>query len=204
MAPLILAGIAYAIITFKDNKSSKILFAWLLIFPIPAALTWEGIPHATRSIAGIGVFEIFAALGAVFLFDHLTKSMGRKIAISVSVIFLLFSVSSVKGFADDYFLKYPVQSTAWFESGLSETFKFIKQKQDSYDYIVITPSLDQARTYAAFYMNLDPEIVQDKNYGKIVMCEPSKCNLKGKLLLLRRASEFPYGTILGTFKNAAG
>lgn len=204
MAPLVLAGIAYAIKIYKGDKMHRALFSWFLIFPVGAALTWEGIPHATRSIAGLGLFEIFAALGVFFLFDIFRKNGGRKMAAAIIIIFLFFAVSNVKDFMDDYFLKYPAQSTAWFESGLPETFEFIKQEQDSYDYIVLTPSLDQARTYAAFYLNIDPRIVQNDNYGKIAMCEVPQCNLNGRLLLLRRSGEISYGKILKTFKDVSG
>lgn len=204
MAPLILAGIAYAIISFKENKSRKLLFAWFFLFPVAAALTWEGIPHATRSIVGVGLFEMLAALGVIFLFNALKERGGKIFAVAVSIVFIFFSIFEINGFMDAYFVKYRTQSTAWFESGLSKTFEFIKQKQDLYDNVVLTPSLDQAPTYAAFYLNIDPEIVQNENYGKIVVCQPSNCILKGKSLILSRANEMPYGNVLMTFKNAAG
>lgn len=204
MAPLILAGIASAIIFFRNKKSGKVLFAWLLLFPVAAALTWEGIPHATRSVAAVGVFEIFAAIGAISLFVYVRERAGRKIAIMISIVFVIFAASNAWKFLNDYFYKYPAQSTAWFESGLGDAFNFIKQKQGSYDTVVLTSSLDQAKTYAAFYLNIPPKIVQSGSYGKIIQCDPSICNLKGKVLILERAGEPQNGTVLHVSKNAAG
>jgi len=204
MAPLILAGIAHVLIFFRNEKSGKLLFVWLAIFPVAAALTWEGIPHATRSITALGLFEIFAALGAVSLFDYVRKLTDQKIAIAVSIAFLFFAASDIGGFLNEYFFKYPAQSAAWFESGLDNAFNFIRQKQDLYDTIALTAGLDQAKTYAAFYLNLPPEIAQSGAYGKIIQCKNYGCDLKGRVLMLKRIDEPQYGAILHVSKNAAG
>lgn len=207
-APLLLAGIAACLLSF--DKRSKLLFAWLILFPVTAALTFEGSPHAIRSIVGIGLFELFAVAGAAWLFDLTRRLAGHRIAIMSGFLFLLLAGANAFIFTGDYFSKYPAQSSVWFESGLGDAFKFVGQRQGEYDYVVLTPRLDKAWIYAAFYLGIEPELVQKGDYGKIIQCNPSSCDLRGRLLLLERISEPEHisqsgqNVLLLTVKNAAG
>lgn len=201
LVPLMLAGIVAGLLS-RDNKS-KLLFAWLLLFPVTAALTYEGAPHAIRSIVGVGLFELFAAAGAVLLFDLAKKLAGYKIALMAGFVFLLLAGANVCMFSSDYFSKYPAQSAAWFDGGLNDAFEHVKQTQEEYDYIVLSPRIYQAKIYAAFYLGIPPELVQAGDYGKIVQCELSSCGLKGRILLLERAQDKKTGCYF-LFKDAAG
>ncbi|MDF1532767.1 MAG: hypothetical protein SCH66_14890 [Methanolobus sp.] len=196
-----LAGIVAGLLSL--DKKSKLLFAWLLLFPVTAALTYEGSPHAIRSIVGVGLFELFAAAGAVLLFAHAKRLAGHKIAVMAGCMFLLLAGANVWMFSSDYFSKYPEQSAAWFDSGLGDTFESVKLKQGEYDYIVLSPRIYQAKIYAAFYLGIPSELVQAGDYGKIVQCELSSCGLKGRILFLERAQETQKCCYI-LFKDAAG
>jgi 4-amino-4-deoxy-L-arabinose transferase-like glycosyltransferase len=72
-----------------------ILISWLLIMTIPAALTYEGIPHALRTIGTIPVIYIFAALGACQTYNWLkSKISDKKLLTVVCLLFLSFLISS--------------------------------------------------------------------------------------------------------------
>jgi len=72
-----------------------ILISWLLIMTIPAALTYEGIPHALRMIGTIPVAYIFAALGAYQIYNWLKSKMSdKKLLTVVCLLFLSFLISS--------------------------------------------------------------------------------------------------------------
>ncbi len=120
-APLLPAGIAACLLSF--DKRNKLLFAWLLLFPVTAALTFEGSPHAIRSIVGVGLFELFAAAGATLLFGLARRLAGQRIAIMSGLLFILLAGANAFMFTSDYFSKYPSRSAAWFESGLGDAFK---------------------------------------------------------------------------------
>ncbi len=201
LVPLMLAGIVAGLLS--RDKKSKLLFAWLLLFPVTAALTYEGSPHAIRSIVGVGLFELFAVAGAALLFALAKRLAGQKIAVIAGLVFLLLAGANVWMFTNDYFSKYPAQSASWFDSGLSDTFERVKQIQGEYDYVVLSPRIYQAKIYAAFYLGIPPELVQAGNYGKIIQCEPSACGVKGRLLFLERAEEKKTGCYF-IFKDAAG
>ena len=202
LIPLLLTGIAVCL--RSCDKNCRILFAWLLLFPVIAALTYEGSPHAIRSITGVGIFELFAAVGTIWLYGLIKRQDNQKITIIAVLLFLLLAGTNVCMFSSDYFSKYPISSAAWFDSGLKDTFEIVKQEQEKYDYIVLSPKIFKAKMYATFYLCLPPVQVQDGDYGKIVQCDLSSCGLKGKLLLVKRANEPQEGEVLFLIKNVAG
>lgn len=205
MAPLLLAGIYTSMRSFNTERS-KLLIVWLLIFPVAGIFANDSpYAHSTRSIVGIGLFELLAVIGASSLFDAVKKRTSQITAISVAILFLLFASINAFWFLRDYFTEYPVQaaSPVWFQDGLKEAFGFIKQNQNNYDYVVLSPKLDNAKVYSAFYMKTDPREVQTSR-EKISQCELSACGLKGKILLLNLEEDRPEGTIIKTIKNNAG
>lgn len=205
MSPLLIAGV-YTSFSSLKNKKNRLLLAWLLLFPVAGFLTADApYAHSTRSIVGIGLFELLAVTGAYFLFNLIKKFTNQNITIVASILFLLLASANTLLFLKDYFYKYPTQAAEpiWFESGLKEAFAFIKHNRSDYDYTVLTPSLDFAKIYAAFYLSSDSVQVQT-NQEKIFQCEPVNCKLKGKLLLLRRADDPKKGLLLKVIKNRAG
>jgi len=67
-----------------------LLLSWFLIMLLPAALTYEGIPHALRTIGVIPAVYIFAGLGAWQSFHWIEKnSKNKKLLVSGCVLFLL-------------------------------------------------------------------------------------------------------------------
>jgi len=69
----------------------SILISWLLIMTIPAALTYEGIPHALRMIGTIPVAYIFAGIGGLWMYDWLSKKTSKKLLIAICLLFISFS-----------------------------------------------------------------------------------------------------------------
>jgi len=66
-----------------------ILISWLLIMTIPAALTYEGIPHALRMIGTIPVAYIFAGIGGLWTYNWLSKKTNKKLLITICLLFVV-------------------------------------------------------------------------------------------------------------------
>jgi len=73
---------------------------------LPAALTWEGTPHALRSIASIPFFCIFFGILAAISIKELK---------GVSWIYLCTAIIYTVAFMNYYFCKYPEASQPWFD-----------------------------------------------------------------------------------------
>jgi hypothetical protein len=59
---------------YQELAIYSFLLAWFFAMLLPGALTYEGIPHALRTIGVIPVVYIFAALGGFWLFETIKKS----------------------------------------------------------------------------------------------------------------------------------
>lgn len=81
-----------------------LLSVWLFTMLLPGALTYEGIPHALRTIGVLPVPYIFAAIGAVTVYNVLLQKIkNKKIVTPIAVLFLV-SVA-LSGYYD-YFIKW--------------------------------------------------------------------------------------------------
>ncbi len=72
----------------------------------PAALTWEGIPHANRALGAWPFFAIIGGIGLKLLIDRFPKTLVPVAASSI----LFFAL-----FAYNYFFVYPKISADWFD-----------------------------------------------------------------------------------------
>ena len=103
----------------------RFLLGWFLLFPLSAALTNEGIPHALRTLHAVPCPQILSAIGAVAVLDWLRKRWGvwaRRAAVALvgldaaALVFVLFLV-------------YPRWSAESFEYGIREGIEMAWGKQ---------------------------------------------------------------------------
>lgn len=204
MAPLVIAGF-YTLLRSLKTERTRLLIAWFVLFPIAGIFTTDApYAHSTRAIVGIGLFEILATIGAFYLFDAIKKHSGQRTAVLTTALLLFASVNTVQ-FLKNYFFIYPIKTSepVWFQDGLKEAFGFIEQNRGNYDHVILSPDLDNAKIYAAFYLKTDPREVQT-DQEKISQCRVSDCELKGKLLLLKLEENLQEGSPIKTIKNKAG
>ncbi len=80
------------------------LISWFFIMLLPGILTYEGIPHALRTIGVIPVVYIFAGFGFFKIYQWFNKNTKRK-RLLFSAIFLFLLMTGVVEF-DKYFNKW--------------------------------------------------------------------------------------------------
>lgn len=77
----------------KDNLQFAIYnlqLCWFFFMLLPSVLSYEGIPHALRTIGVIPPVMIFSSMGAVFVFEKLSKIYkNKRIFYAIAIIFLL-------------------------------------------------------------------------------------------------------------------
>jgi 4-amino-4-deoxy-L-arabinose transferase-like glycosyltransferase len=81
------------------------LLSWFFIMLLPGALTYEGIPHALRTIGVIPVPYIFAAIGGWYVWQSLSssKKIHKKLLSSLAIVFLT-AIAFLE--YDTYFIKW--------------------------------------------------------------------------------------------------
>jgi len=83
------------------------LVLWLLIMLLPGILTYEGIPHALRTIGAIPVVYIFASLGSWKVYKWFDKNVKNKKLLLFAAFLFLFTVGFLQ--FDKYFIKWAVR-----------------------------------------------------------------------------------------------
>lgn len=90
-----LVGI-YTIIKEMLNKKFKLsnvlIISWFLLMSLPAAFTYEGIPHALRSIGMIPPALILSGFGAYSSFEFIKKLFSSKKAIIILLFLIILSL----------------------------------------------------------------------------------------------------------------
>lgn len=144
----------------KFDKSSKVVFSWVLIAPLASALTFQS-PHALRAHNMVIPITIISAVGLTMLFNWFNSLRRYK-----NLLFILFSLIMALNFATYlhmYYIhmakEYPYSS----QYGLKELVDYVKKNNEDYKNIVVTDRYDQPYILFLFYMRYDPAKFQKEH-----------------------------------------
>ena len=131
------------------KKQHQVLLLWLVLFPIPAALTEPR--HAIRSIIGAPLFSILSAYGIFTLASLFKSRRGKAIFIVTAVVAAAFSVLI---FSKLYFLEYPKYSADAWQYGMREAIAYAEKS--TYDSVVVSGDFLMPDVFILFYTKLPP------------------------------------------------
>lgn len=122
---------------FKEKKREKnLLFLWLLLYPIPAALV--GPESSLRTLIGTPIFAIFSGYGASRLIESFNL-MRRRLFI-VAATFIV--AASMTIFLQRYFFEYPAQAAIHWQYGMKEAIAYAQKS--SYNCVVFNSDTNSA------------------------------------------------------------
>ena len=152
MFPLAVFGL-YSLIKI-NHPAKKILFLWLFLGIIPAAITKDG--YRPNRVGSLLVFwEIIASLGFWELFKLIPSNL-KKVAIALSVAIATVSVIS---YFNLYFFLSPAKYPRAMSYGYRELFNKIKPLENQYEEIIFDRG-NQSQAFTAFYTQIDPLLFQ--------------------------------------------
>lgn len=158
--PFILFG---TFLLLKQKKQfTHLLFIWLLLSPITAAVTVDDTPNIRRSIAMFPVLELLAAYGFISFVQNKTPRTKAIIGLSFCALLLLNSFY----FFHQYFVHSKVHRTWYRNNGSKEMIQTIKKSYDSYDKVIVTKSMGGIYPLILFYMQFDPREYQNAGSPK--------------------------------------
>ncbi len=141
----------FAGLFYNRENAIKILCIWLLLGPIPSALTRDSL-NSTRLFLLMPAFILVEAYGAYFLYSLLE----RKVLINwiiKSVLILLFFLN-VGFFLDSYFMHFNTQRVRFWHYGYKQAVE-LSEKYPAYDVVMRGPE-NFPYIYFLFYMRYDP------------------------------------------------
>lgn len=152
--------VGLVVLVRRPDKPDLLTIYWLLIAPIPSALTQGGENHATRLFVMIPPIVFFIALGIVESYKFLSKWPNiRKLAILLTAAALIYSFGH---YWVRYSVHYKYESAKFWSNGYEDIFtklaKLMPIKGDLYINNTYEPSLIRF----AFFTKLPPMQFQEQ------------------------------------------
>lgn len=150
-----------------NKRTRYIIVLWLLIAPIPAALSVPS-PHALRSMNMLPTLQILSALGLVFIFYYLRGKM--------KFVYLVFIFGVIAIYFIRYFFSYydytAFKTSADWADGYKQLATYMEENENKYDKLVVSGHYWQPYVYFLFYKNYDPKSFQESGsksgFGKYI------------------------------------
>jgi len=148
---------AYFLVNKKIEKQA-FLWYWLIISPLPAALTRD-VVQATRSYFLVFPMAVITAFGIYFAFQLVKRlpfvfKWGTIFLFGFGWFFFFFL------YLDQFFVHAPIADSAEWLYGYREAVEFIKDKTNDYDQVIFTQRYGQPYIYYLFYTAYDPSKYQ--------------------------------------------
>ncbi len=158
----VLLGLYFIFKNYKlHSKNYKLIFCWLLIAPIPAALTFQS-PHALRAQNMVIPLTIISALGLVSILDFIFEKR-KSIRNILLVILTFFIVWNISRYLHMYYAhmskEYPFSS----QYGVKELVGYLTELTTDYINIVVTNKYDQPYILLLFYSKYPPSKFQTEH-----------------------------------------
>jgi hypothetical protein len=134
----------------KLNKNNIWLVAWLLLAPIPAALSIGPGFAANRAAIMMPAIHIASALGAAYAYGLIKKYVSFRTAFAA---FLLTLLISSLFFLEEYFYQQHVDGAPAMFYGVKEAMQLLDPSSSN---IIVSKRLSEPHMFVAFYQKIDP------------------------------------------------
>jgi 4-amino-4-deoxy-L-arabinose transferase-like glycosyltransferase len=139
----------------KKSKSVIFIFLWLLLSPLPAALTRDQV-HAVRSLNLVIPFTIVLSFGLLVVVNWIKKLKNPLLVAANYLLLIGIYTASVIYFLDAYFLHLPIHNAKYWYYGYKQVVEKIMPIQENYEKIIFQQSYDQPFIYFLFHQKYDP------------------------------------------------
>ena len=157
--------------TRSKSKYSQFVLLWLVLAPLPSALSRDQV-HAVRSLNMVIPLTIISAVGIYFLIDKIKNNNKVLKMIAYSLLFIGYG-GSMLVFLDNYFIHQPVHNSQYWEYGYKQVVETVTPLQDQYHTVHVRQSFAQPYIYFLFYQQYDPAKYQkqanliESEYGDV-------------------------------------
>lgn len=165
-APLVLYGLW--LLVQKRAPFHMFLLAWFFLFPIPASLTGEGIPHGLRTIVALPMPQIICGIAASSLYRKMSAFLfaapfrKRVLMIILMTLIALVILINVFQMAKNLFFKYPADSWLNWQYGLKQALEYAHNENVPPERVFISGYIAYAPYLAMFYDRIPPETLRKK------------------------------------------
>lgn len=155
LVPLFVVGLGSLLARWRTDAMARLLSAWFVLYPVPAAICADWNPHPMRTVPGLTVFPVVAAVGGVWLMRRM-RDWGRGWRRKVGVLAAAATVANVGFFARTYYQDFPLLSRTGYQTGLDEAMRFVVETGRQADFILVTNYTNQPYIYALLREPIPP------------------------------------------------
>ena len=142
-----------------DKRFSPIL-AWILLAPIPAALSLGVGYHANRVAVMMPAIQTLSAYGGILLWERVKEGLEGRISHIVQLLYCLIVILSFLAFLKTYFFIAPKITAPVVAYGWKETMAYLAGIEDDYQKIIVSRKFSEPQAFVAFYKKWEPEDFQ--------------------------------------------
>ncbi len=150
----LLLALGFIGICYMRERFGIFLFMWLIIAPIPNALTLDS-PNSTRLFTLLPVLILLEAYGAYMIL----KVFGKGIKKVILILLILLYILNFIFFLDSYFIHFAVQRAKFWHYGFMEVVEISNMHPDSS--IIMQGLYDFPYIYILFYNRYDPKLFRE-------------------------------------------
>lgn len=133
----------------RPAANSKVVWLWILVAPIAAALTFQT-PHALRAHNLVIPLVLLVSLG-------LSQVSARKILVPLVALIYVWQFGR---FMHEYYVHYPKTYPAAWEYGFDQVTRYVLANENKFQNVYITDKYDQPYILFLFYSQTSPEVFQ--------------------------------------------
>jgi hypothetical protein len=150
----------------RRSTADRFLLGWFLLYPLSAALTNEGVPHALRTLHAVPCPQILSAMGVVAALDWARRRWGAMAKWAVAALV----AADALAFAVVLFVYYPHYSAPAFEYGVREALAVARAqgRAAQSDYRIYVPAdngIPLVPELYYFHERTDPRLLLRQGLG---------------------------------------
>jgi 4-amino-4-deoxy-L-arabinose transferase-like glycosyltransferase len=163
--PLLLIGIFLLIKVPRNSFAKRLVFGWLLIGFLPAAMTSLETPNIQRSIFALPPILCLIAYAIGKSFDFFKKRYSPKMVyLAISLLVLGYAYFFLS-FLHQYFIHLKVNKPWYRMYEMKELVQKVTAIEGDYEKVVVTKNTTAPYIYFLFYNKIEPEYFQKTGGG---------------------------------------
>ncbi|CAN5302889.1 hypothetical protein BH10PAT1_BH10PAT1_1550 [soil metagenome] len=148
--PLFYLGLIILIMKSLKDKNYRFLLLWLILAPIPAAITQDQ-SAVIRATTMLPIPEILVGLGLYEILKRLPKY-----EIILSFVFVVAMLLSLENYLNVYANSYKKDYSWSWQYGYEQIVDYSKINYEKYDNIIVTKAYGEPHEYFLFFLKYDP------------------------------------------------
>ncbi len=155
----LIAGLAFFLFSKLDKKIKAFIILWVLLAPLPSALTRDGGNHATRLFFLLPPLVFLISYGVWGIYQSLSNANRKLFGIGYAFTLL----ASFVFYQHLYWVHHPWDSERWWHAGFEDAIKTAAAESPKYDKVIISMNGEPAYIFLLGWSQFDPKVFQ-QNY----------------------------------------